>query len=122
MFYNSWTLIGRMVKDPELNYTPGGKAVARVRLAVDRDFKNADGERDTDFFDVITWEKQAEFMANYGKKGRLLLAEGRAQYREWQRDDNSKGHVTEMIAAKIRFMDSDRKAEAPPVPEEEESR
>jgi len=80
---NRIVLIGRLTRDPELSYTPQGTAVTSFRLAVDRQFSSRDGERQTDFIDIVCWRNSAEFAANYLTKGRLVAVEGRLQIREW---------------------------------------
>lgn len=78
---NRIVLIGRLTRDPELRYTPNGVAVATFTLAVDRQFTNSQGERETDFINIVTWRGLAENCANYLKKGRLAAADGRLQIR-----------------------------------------
>ena len=73
---NRIILIGRLTKDPELRYTPSGVAVAKFTLAVDRNFKNQQGEKETDFINIVVWQKQAENVANYLLKGKLAAVEG----------------------------------------------
>ncbi|MGB9904044.1 MAG: single-stranded DNA-binding protein, partial [Desulfotomaculales bacterium] len=81
---NKVILIGRLARDPELRYTPGGTAVTRLVLAVDRSFVNRQGEREADFIDVVVWQKQAETCANYLGKGRMVAVEGRLQVRSYE--------------------------------------
>ena len=77
--------MGRLVRDPELRTTQSGIAVTSFTLAVDRDFKNRDsGEKSTDFIDVVAWRQTAEFVCKYFTKGRMAVAEGRLQIREWK--------------------------------------
>lgn len=78
---NRIVLIGRLTRDPELRYTPNGVAVTTFTLAVDRQFTNSQGERETDFINIVTWRGLAENCANYLKKGRLAAADGRLQIR-----------------------------------------
>ena len=72
---NRVILIGRLATEPELKYTPSGVAVTSFRLAVNRRFKNAQGEREADFIDIVAWRQTAEFAANYLGKGRLVAVE-----------------------------------------------
>ena len=78
---NRIVLIGRLTQDPELRYTKNGIAVASFTLAVDRRYKNAEGERETDFIDVVVWRQQAENCANYLSKGKLCAVDGSLQRR-----------------------------------------
>lgn len=105
---NSVVLIGRLTKDPELRYTPSGKAVANMRLAVDRGTINQQGERETDFIDVVVWEKQAETVANYLQKGRLVAVQGRLQIRQYTTQEGQKRERAEVVATTVRFLDSAR--------------
>lgn len=101
---NSVVLIGRLTKDPELRYTPGGKAVCTLRLAVDRGTTNPQGEKETDFIDVVVWEKQAESVANYLQKGRLVAVQGRLQVRHYEKD-GARREKAEVVANNVRFLD-----------------
>lgn len=110
-------LIGRLTKDPELRYTPSGKPVARMRLAVDRGTSNSQtGEKDTDFIDIVTWDKQAETCANYLQKGRLVAVQGRLQIRNYDAQDGTKRQATEVVANTVRFLESKRAGEGGPAP------
>lgn len=101
---NSVVLIGRMTKDPELRYTQAGKGVASFTLAVDRPFKNANGDKETDFINCVQWGKGAEFTAQYTAKGSLVAVEGRLQVRTYDKD-GQKRWVTEVVAENVRFLD-----------------
>ncbi len=104
---NRVILIGRLTKDPELRYTPTGVAVAQFTLAIDRPFTNSQSkERETDFLNVITWNKLAETCANYLKKGRLTAVEGRIQTRNYDNSEGKKVYVTEIVADNVRFLES----------------
>lgn len=102
---NTVVLIGRLTKDPELRYTPGGKAVATLRLAVDRGSTNAQGEKETDFIDVVVWERQAETVANYLQKGRLVAVQGRLQIRQYETQEGQRREKAEVVASQVRFLD-----------------
>lgn len=80
---NNVVLIGRLTRDPELRYTPSNVAVATFNLAVNRNFKGANGEREADFINCIMWRKQAENFANWVKKGALVGITGRIQTRSY---------------------------------------
>ena len=101
---NSIVLIGRLTKDPELRYTPSGKAVATLRLAVDRGTTNPQGEKETDFIDVVVWERQAETVANYLQKGRLIAVQGRLQIRQYETQEGQRRERAEVVASQVRFM------------------
>lgn len=105
---NSVVLIGRLTKDPELRYTQSGKAVATLRLAVDRGTTNPQGEKETDFIDVVVWERQAETVANYLQKGRLVAVQGRLQVRQYETQEGQRREKAEIVANSVRFLDSGR--------------
>lgn len=102
---NKVILIGRLVRDPELRYTPNGAAVAGFTLAVDRPFLNRDGERDTDFIDIVTWRKLAETCASNLAKGRLVAVEGRLQIRSYDDSQGVRRKAAEVVADNVRFLD-----------------
>ena len=102
---NRVILIGRLTKDPELKYTQAGKAVASFTLAVDRAYKNPQGEKEADFIPIVVWQKQAEHCANYIGKGSLVAIDGRMQVRTYEAKDGGKRWVTEVIAENVRFLD-----------------
>jgi single-strand DNA-binding protein len=111
--YNHVTLIGRLTKDPELKYTPSGVAVSTLRIAVDRQFKGASGERETDFVDVVAWRQSAEFAASYLAKGRLILVDGRLQIRNWTAQDGTTRRTAEVVANRLQALDRPREGAAP---------
>jgi len=101
---NVVVLIGRMVADPELKYTPSGVAVCSFRIAVDRRFKSESGEREADFIDVVAWRQSAEFAANYLTKGSQVAVHGRLQVRSWVQQDGQKRYKTEVVAEDVRGL------------------
>ena len=103
---NSVIIMGRLTRDPEMRHTQNGTAVASLTLACDRDFKPKNGEKETDFIDVVVWGKTAEFAANYFTKGRMAIVEGRLQARNWQDKDGNKRKSTEVVADRMYFGDS----------------
>ena len=105
---NKWEGMGRLTKDPELRRTPSGTAVATFSIAVDRDFKGKDGERETDFIDVVAWRQTAEFVSKHFTKGRMAVVEGRLQIRDYTNKDGQKRRVAEIVADNIYFGDSKR--------------
>ena len=105
---NKWIGVGRLTKDPELKFTNGaGTAVATFSLAVDRRFVNqATGQREADFINIVCWRKNAEFVANYFKKGQQCAIVGTLQTRTYQAQDGTNRHVTEVVADEIEFVGS----------------
>lgn len=103
---NKIIIMGRLTRDPEMRHTQTGTAVASLALACDRDFKPQNGEKETDFVDVVVWGKTAEFAANYFTKGRMAIVEGRLQVRNWQDKDGNKRKATEVVADRMYFGDS----------------
>ena len=101
---NRVVLIGRLTKDPELRYTPNGVAVASFTLAVDRNFKNAQGEREADFIPCVVYRQLAELCANYLSKGKIAAVDGRLQIRSFDGQDGQKRWVTEVIGENVRFL------------------
>ena len=104
---NHITIMGRLTRDPELRRTQSGIAVTSFSLAVDRDFKNRDsGEKSTDFIDVVAWRQTAEFVCKYFAKGRMAVAEGRLQIRDWKDRDGNNRRSAEVVADNVYFGDS----------------
>ena len=103
---NRIIVMGRLVRDPELRHTQAGKAVTSFTLAVDRDFKGQNGEREVDFIDIVAWGNTAEFVCSYMGKGRLIAVEGRLQIREWTDRDGGKRRSAEVQADNVYFCDS----------------
>jgi single-strand DNA-binding protein len=102
---NRIQLIGRLTRDPELRYVSNGHAMAQFTLAVNRDFKNAAGEREADFIRCIAWRKLAEQVGQYCAKGRLVAVEGRLQTRNYEQPDGSRRTLTEVIGDRVWFLD-----------------
>lgn len=111
---NRIILIGRLATDPELKYTPSGVAVTDFRLAVDRPFKNASGEKETDFITVKAWRQQAEFITNYFHKGLRVAVEGRLEMRSWVAQDGTKRYAAEVVADHAEFADGARNEDRGP--------
>ena len=110
---NKVILMGRLTRDPELRRTGSGTAVTGFSLAVDRDFKGQNGEKETDFIDVVAWRTTAEFVSKYFTKGRMAVVEGRLQVRDWTDKDGGKRRSAEVVAENVYFADS-KKADATP--------
>ena len=103
---NKIFLQGRLVADPELRHTQQGTPVASFRIAVDRDYKNQSGNRETDFINIVAWRGTGEFVSRYFTKGRMATVEGRLQVREYTDKDGNRRHATEVVANNIYFGDS----------------
>ena len=103
---NKAILIGRLTKDPELRTTPTGRNVCQFSVAVSRNFTNANGEREADFINCVVWDKQAENLVKYQKKGNQIAVEGRIQTRNYDDKDGKKVYVTEILGSNISFLDS----------------
>ncbi len=100
---NSVILIGRLTKDPELRFVAGsGKAVANFSMAVNREFSK---EKKADFFRVVVWGKQAENVANYLKKGRLVAVRGSLQTSTYEDKNNVTRYVTDIVADRVEFLE-----------------
>jgi single-strand DNA-binding protein len=106
MSLNNVCIMGRLTKAPELRHTQSGTAVATFSLAVDRDFKDGNGERATDFFDVVAWKSTAEFVSKYFGKGRVAVVMGRLQTRTWTDKDGNNRRTVEIVADRVYFGDS----------------
>ena len=110
---NHITIMGRLVRDPELRRTGTGVAVASFTVAVDRDFGGRDGgEKETDFIDCVAWRQTGEFVSKYFTKGRMAVVSGRLQIRTWTDKDGNKRRSAEVIADNVYFGDSKREGEA----------
>ena len=106
---NHIVLMGRLTKDPELRRTASGVAVASFSIAVDRDFgKTENGDRETDFIDIVAWRQTAEFVSKYFSKGRMAVVSGRLQIRSWTDKEGNKRRNAEVVADNVYFGDSKR--------------
>lgn len=110
---NKCFLLGRMTKDPEIRRTNGGTAVTSFTLAVDRDFKT-NGEKETDFIEVVAWRNTAEFVSKYFSKGRMAIVEGRLQIRDWTDKSGNKRRTAEVVADNVYFGDSKKENKQEP--------
>lgn len=102
---NRVVLVGRLTKDPEYKVTPSGVSVATFTLAINRNFTNAQGERQADFINCIVFRKQAENVNNYLNKGSLAGVEGRLQSRSYDNQEGRKVFVTEVICDSVQFLE-----------------
>ena len=109
---NHITIMGRLVRDPELRRTGSGIAVASFTVAVDRDFGGRDGgEKETDFIDCVAWRQTGEFVSKYFTKGSMAVVSGRLQIRSWTDKDGNKRRTAEVVADNVYFGDSKREGE-----------
>lgn len=103
---NRVILIGRLTRDPELRTTPTGRNVCQFAIAVNRNYTNASGEREADFINCVVWDKQAENLSRYQKKGNQIAVEGRVQTRNYDDNNGRKVYVTEILVNNISFLDA----------------
>jgi single-strand DNA-binding protein len=103
---NSVCLVGRMANDAELKYVNESMAVATFRLAVNRNFKSRNGEREADFINCVIWRQQAENLANWAKKGALIGITGRIQTRSYENQQGQRVYVTEVVADSFQLLES----------------
>ena len=103
---NNVSLVGRTTRDVELRYTPSNVAVATFTIAVNRTFKNENGEREADFINVVMWRQQAENLANWAKKGALIGITGRIQTRSYDNQQGQRVYVTEVVAEQFQLLES----------------
>ena len=102
---NKIILVGRMTKDIEIRYTQNQKEVGSFDLAVNRNYKNANGEYDTDFFKCIAWGNLAKTIQTYTSKGSQIAIEGRVENRTYQANDETNRYVTEVVVEGVHLID-----------------
>lgn len=105
---NNVVLVGRLTKEPDLRYTNNGTATASFTLAVNRSFKNANGDREADFINCVIWRKPAETLANYAHRGTLLGVTGRIQTRSYENQQGQRVYVTEVVVESFSLLESKR--------------
>lgn len=103
---NNVSLVGRLTNDVNLRYTPSNVAVATFTLAVNRTFKNENGDREADFINCVMWRQQAENLANWAKKGALIGITGRIQTRSYDNQQGQRVYVTEVVAEQFQLLES----------------
>lgn len=118
---NRVMLIGRLTAKPELRYTGSNVPYSRFSIAVNRTFSNSQGERETDFFNVVVWRKQAENVCNFMNKGSLVAVEGRLQQSSYNDKDGNKRTTIDVVADNVQFLEtkgqsSSQGASAEPTP------
>lgn len=101
---NKVILIGRLTRDPELSTTPGGISVCKLSIAVDRKFKSADGDKVTDFFNIVAWRQLGENIHRYQKKGNKICVIGELQTRSYEDKNGNNRTVTEVVAGDVEFL------------------
>lgn len=111
---NKVILIGNLTKDPELSETSSGTAFCKFSIAVNRPFANADGDRETDFFNITTWRGQAETCAKYLAKGKKVCVVGSLQNRSYEDKSGVKHTVTDVVASEIEFLSARSEDEEKP--------
>ena len=111
---NNVTLMGRICNDIELRRTGSGTAVSSFTMAVERDMKNASGEKETDFIDIVCWGKTAEFVDKYFSKGNMAIVKGRLQARRWEDKDGNKRKSVEVVAESLYFGEAKSNASENP--------
>ncbi len=100
---NKAILMGRLTKDPELRYTQSNTPVATFSIAIDRRYKSANGERETDFINCVAWRQQAEFLAKWFTKGRMIAVVGSIQTRRYVDKEGNNRTATEVVADELSF-------------------
>lgn len=108
---NKVILMGRLTRDPELRHIPSGAAVASFGLAVDK-YSREDNSRSADFFDIVCWEKRAEFASKWLKKGTKVCLSGRLQQRQWKDKEGNNRSAVEIVVEEIEFAESKASAES----------
>ena len=103
---NNVTLVGRLVASPDLRKTPNNVSILQGTLAVNRNFKNENGEREADFINVVLWRQAAENLANWAKKGSLVGVTGRIQTRNYDNQQGQRVYVTEVVADRFQLLES----------------
>ena len=118
---NKVLLIGRLTANPELRFTTSNNAVTTFSIAVDRNFKNENGNKDADFINIVAWNKKAELIHHYLKKGDRVGISGRLQVRKYQNERGENRYVTEVVAEEVEFLNSKKSGldEKSPVKSEE---
>lgn len=102
---NKVFLIGRLTRDPELKYTSSNDAMVTFSIAIDRQYTNQQGQRDTDFINIVAFRKQAENIKKYISKGSLIAVDGRIQTSNYEDKDQKRVYVTQVIADRVQFLE-----------------
>jgi single-strand DNA-binding protein len=120
MSLNKCMIIGNLGRDPEMRYTPGGQAVTQFSVATNRNFRDQQGEwqSETEWFRVVVWGDQGERVAEYLRKGHKVYVEGRLQTRQWEDQSGNKRYTTELIANRVSSLERRDREGEPPFPGE----
>jgi single-strand DNA-binding protein len=116
---NKITLIGNLTKDPEISETPNGIAVCKFSIAVSRNYTNADGEKETDFFNITVWRGRAEVCGKYLKKGNKVAISGSVQFRNYEDKNGVKRQAVDVIAEEVEFLTPRTQSDRTEEPERE---
>ena len=118
MSLNKCMIIGNLGRDPEMRYTPGGQAVTQFSVATNRNFRDQQGEwqSETEWFRVVVWGDQGERVAEYLRKGHKVYVEGRLQTRQWEDQSGNKRYTTELIANRVTSLERRDREGEPPFP------
>lgn len=111
---NNVVLVGRLTRDVDMRYTQSGVAVGSFSIAVERNFKNANGERETDFINCVIWRKAAENFAHFTRKGSLVGVEGNIQTRNYENNQGQRVYVTEILVENFSLLESKSTTESRP--------
>ena len=103
---NKAFLIGRLTRDPELRYSSSNAAIVNFSIAIDRQYTNTQGQRETDFINIVAFQKQAENIKKYVTKGSMVAVDGRIQTRNYEDKDGKRVYVTEVVADRVQFLSS----------------
>ena len=103
---NKAFLIGRLTRAPELRYSSSNAAIVNFSIAIDRQYTNSQGQRETDFINIVAFQKQAENIKKYVSKGSLVAVDGRIQTRNYEDKDGKRVYVTEVVADRVQFLDT----------------
>lgn len=103
---NKAFLIGRLTRDPELRYSSSNAPIVNFSIAIDRQYTNSNGQRETDFINIVAFQKQAENIKKYVTKGSLVAVDGRIQTRNYDDKDGKRVYVTEVVADRVQFLSS----------------
>ena len=120
MSLNKCMIIGNLGRDPEMRYTPGGQAVTQFSVATNRNFRDQQGEwqSETEWFRVVVWGDRGERAAEYLRKGHKVYVEGRIQTRQWEDQSGNKRYTTELIADRVNSLERRDREDGPPTPGE----
>ena len=110
---NKVELVGRLTAEPELRYTESDKAYTRFTLAVNRKYKKDDESRDADFISIVAWNKQAEIICQYVKKGNRLGIVGKIQTGSYEKSDGTRGYTYDVIVEDLEFIETKPKDSRP---------